>query len=259
MSFASPDSPAPSGWVVRRTRSSNARGREVVRLESVAAIRFRPTSFVVSGPCRTMGSREPSQWCLVSPTATATPDTTCAEAVDLARAAALEDASPGTVGDHLGVEAADDRVVTHYFAPPGPAYRALDDELGATTATLDDPDVAQVVWSFGRGRERMLSRLGRDDAVDRWYVSQHGPEAPIAKSAPAACGTCGFWLPLAGALHGVFGACANEFAPDDGKLVSADHGCGAHSEAMVVSSSEPFSGPLSAPGELFEYEIVEVS
>src|SRR4051812_39278421 len=123
MSFVSPDSPAPSAWVARRTRSYNARGREVVRLESVAAIRFRPTSFVVSGLCRTMGSREPSQWCLVSPTATATPDATCAEAVDLARSAALEDASPGTVGEHLGVEAEGERVVTHYFAATDPAYR----------------------------------------------------------------------------------------------------------------------------------------
>jgi hypothetical protein len=32
----------------------------------------------------------------------------------------------------------------------------------------------------------------------------------------------------------VFGVCTNEYAPDDGKVVSADHGCGAHSEAAVM-------------------------
>ena len=31
----------------------------------------------------------------------------------------------------------------------------------------------------------------------------------------------------------LFGACANAFAPDDGVVVSADHGCGAHSEILV--------------------------
>ena len=29
----------------------------------------------------------------------------------------------------------------------------------------------------------------------------------------------------------MFGVCANEYAPDDGRVVSLDHGCGAHSEA----------------------------
>jgi hypothetical protein len=34
----------------------------------------------------------------------------------------------------------------------------------------------------------------------------------------------------------MFGVCANLFAPDDGKVVSADHGCGAHSEALVQAT-----------------------
>ena len=36
---------------------------------------------------------------------------------------------------------------------------------------------------------------------------------------------------LGGPLGRVFGVCANEYAPDDGRVVSLDHGCGAHSEA----------------------------
>jgi hypothetical protein len=34
----------------------------------------------------------------------------------------------------------------------------------------------------------------------------------------------------------MFGVCANLFAPDDGRVVSADHGCGAHSEALVQAT-----------------------
>ena len=64
-------------------------------------------------------------------------------------------------------------------------------------------------------------------------LRRHGPHTPIAHAAPAQCSTCGFYWPLAGALRQVFGVCANEYAPDDGKVVAADHGCGAHSEAAV--------------------------
>jgi hypothetical protein len=77
----------------------------------------------------------------------------------------------------------------------------------------------------------VLSREGRLDAADRWYAGGGGPEAPIARSAPASCGTCGFYLPLSGVLRLAFGVCANVVTPDDGRVVSADHGCGAHSEA----------------------------
>lgn len=48
-------------------------------------------------------------------------DPQSAAAVDLARAAAVEVAGPD-VGDHLGVEAEGDRVVTHSFATTQPAY-----------------------------------------------------------------------------------------------------------------------------------------
>jgi Protein of unknown function (DUF3027) len=34
----------------------------------------------------------------------------------------------------------------------------------------------------------------------------------------------------------VFGVCGNLFAPDDGRVVSADHGCGAHSEVLVEAA-----------------------
>jgi hypothetical protein len=52
-----------------------------------------------------------------------TPDRLCAEAVDVARAVTLEAAGPQSVGEHLGVVAEGDRVVTHFFACTEPAYR----------------------------------------------------------------------------------------------------------------------------------------
>jgi hypothetical protein len=86
-----------------------------------------------------------------------------------------------------------------------------------------------------------MSRWGRADAAQRWYDGDHGPEAPISTAAPAAarCGTCAFYAPLAGSLRMIFGACANLYAPDDGRVVSADHGCGAHSEVLVEAPTPP--------------------
>lgn len=52
-----------------------------------------------------------------------TPDRLCAEAVDLARAAAEETALPGMVGEHIEAVADGDRVVTHFFACEEPGYR----------------------------------------------------------------------------------------------------------------------------------------
>lgn len=52
-----------------------------------------------------------------------TPDRLCAEAVDVALAAAQEAAGPRSVGEHLGVVAEGERVVTHLFACRDQAYR----------------------------------------------------------------------------------------------------------------------------------------
>lgn len=52
-----------------------------------------------------------------------TPDRLCAEAVDLARAAAEEAAAPGVVGEHVSLVSEGDRVVTHFFECQDPGYR----------------------------------------------------------------------------------------------------------------------------------------
>ncbi|MGV9372480.1 MULTISPECIES: DUF3027 domain-containing protein [Micromonospora] len=118
---------------------------------------------------------------------------------------------------------------------------ADDERLAPGYLLSDDPAVEEAAWELGLGRPRVLSREGRAEAAQRWYDGDHGPDAAISVAAPAAarCGTCGFYLPLAGSLRLAFGACGNFYAPDDGRVVSADHGCGAHSETMIESAETP--------------------
>jgi DUF3027 family protein len=101
----------------------------------------------------------------------------------------------------------------------------------------DDPAVESVAFELGLGRERVLSRAGRLVAAERWYAGDRGPDAPMARSAPAHCGTCGFYLPLEGSLRAGFGVCGNEVTDSDGQVVSVEYGCGAHSQVTVESTS----------------------
>jgi hypothetical protein len=253
-------------------------------------------------------------------------DEACAQAVDLARAAAEELAGRGNVGPHTEALAEGDRVVTHMFACLEPAYtgwqwaitvsrasraksvtvsesvllpgpgsllapewvpwssRVRPGDLGVgglLPAGSDDERLVPVVtlegddgvldwddsaeWDTGPelaaaiglsespglaeqagtgtgtevrvGRARTLSAIGRDETALRWYSSDHGPGTPLASAAPGPCVTCGFLVRLGGPLGRVFGVCANEFAPDDGQVVSLDHGCGGHSDAVTPVGS----------------------
>lgn len=110
---------------------------------------------------------------------------------------------------------------------------------------VDVDSVREVVDELGLGRPRVLSLEGRDQAAERWYDSDQGPESPLAQAAPAPCATCGFLTRLAGPLSRIFGVCANAQANDDGRVVSHDHGCGAHSDAHLGKRGEPV--PLSDP------------
>jgi hypothetical protein len=60
---------------------------------------------------------------MVASTSTTKPDAACLAAVDLARAAAGETAGVMGVGEYLGAQAEDTRVVSHSFACPHPGYR----------------------------------------------------------------------------------------------------------------------------------------
>lgn len=263
----------------------------------------------------------------VSPTRTRTAvvDELCAQAVDLASAAAVQLARPAQVGEHVGLQADCERVVTHLFRCLDPAYvgwrwavtvtraarsrtvtvsevvllpgpesllapewvpwsdrvrpgdlgvgdlmpAASDDERLVPASMLEGDDGVldwddSSAWDEGKelaaslgivaeqdepgvavpGRARVLSAIGRDVTAARWYSSEHGPGTPLARAAPGPCATCGFLTPLAGPLGRVFGVCANEYAPDDGRVVSLDHGCGAHSEAVTTGAGPRAMGPV---------------
>jgi hypothetical protein len=100
-------------------------------------------------------------------------------------------------------------------------------------ATGDEDVDAVALWELGLGRPRVLSAEGREAAAQRWYEGDAGPSTPVAAKAPLPCASCGYFVPMAGALRAVFGVCANEWSPSDGRVVSLDHGCGAHSEVDV--------------------------
>lgn len=92
---------------------------------------------------------------------------------------------------------------------------------------------AMQVFDLGLGRARVMSIEGRDQASKRWYESDRGPQSPIAQAAPKPCSSCAFFLPISGSLRAAFGVCANAISPEDARVVSVDHGCGAHSEATL--------------------------
>ena len=120
-----------------------------------------------------------------------------------------------------------------------PTYSFGDDPLDAD----EKAQVRQVAADLGLGRVRTLSVEGRDLAAQRWYDGDAGPGSPLAQQAPASCTTCGFLLRLAGPLAGMFGVCANGNANDDGRIVSLDHGCGAHSEVQLTKKQLPVPPP----------------
>lgn len=125
---------------------------------------------------------------------------------------------------------------------PGDVTPKVDDdpllEAGfEATGVVGDEDAA-VAWELGLGRPRVLSAEGRESAAQRWYDGDSGPSAPVAQKAPAPCSSCGFFIPMAGALRSFFGVCANAWSPSDGRVVSCDHGCGAHSE-VDIDAPEP--------------------
>jgi hypothetical protein len=135
---------------------------------------------------------------------------------------------------------------------PGDLLPVADDDLRLvpTYSFGDDPldsdaraQIRTVAKDLGLGRIRTLSPEGCQDAAQRWYDGDRGPESPLAQSAPEPCSTCGFLIRISGLLAESFGVCANGDANDDGRVVSFDHGCGAHSEVRLAKRHEPQPTP----------------
>ncbi|WP_280491451.1 DUF3027 domain-containing protein [Nocardia asiatica] len=116
------------------------------------------------------------------------------------------------------------------LAPP-----ADDPRLVPGYVATGDPVVDEAAYELGLGRAKVMSREGRAEAAERWYA-EHGPDSEMAKAAPATCGSCGFYLPLAGALRAAFGVCGNVMGAD-GRVVHVAYGCGAHSDTEIPAGS----------------------
>jgi hypothetical protein len=133
-----------------------------------------------------------------------------------------------------------------------------DDERLVPLVVVEGDDAVTDWYDEGAplpGRSRVLSAFGREGASERWHAGDHGPRSPLAHAAPAKCASCGFFVPLSGDLGLLFGACANEYAPDDGRVVSADHGCGAHSEAVTSDVNPRTVAPVI---DEFGYDLMEL-
>ncbi len=130
------------------------------------------------------------------------------------------------VGDLLPVSENDERLTAGFTA------------LGDLDDLSDDlAPLHPVQWELGLGREQVLSTIGLERAVDRWFEKQNGPRSAMAKSAPAQCGSCGFLVAIGGSIGQVFGVCGNEFGAADGQVVATTFGCGAHSSVRVAQST----------------------
>ena len=129
-----------------------------------------------------------------------------------------------------------------------PTYTVDDD-------SADDAEGSVVAFEIGLGRERVLSAEGRGEAVSRWAAGDFGPASSMARHAPATCASCGFFLPLAGSLRQSVGACANAYAPADGRVVTVDYGCGAHSQASIVAE-DLTEVVLSARYDTSEFDVL---
>ena len=106
-----------------------------------------------------------------------------------------------------------------------------------------DPELDEVAAEIGFGRKQVLSDWGRTDAAQRWQDGDFGPDSAMARATRRTCRGCGFFVPLSGSLGLVFGVCANELSAD-GRVVSAEYGCGAHSD---TPPPEPIGSPAFEP------------
>ena len=105
------------------------------------------------------------------------------------------------------------------------------DDQVSFDAQTSAADLDEAVDRFALSRRHVMTAEARTATAKRWYEGQHGPKSLSTRTAKGkACETCGFMIPLAGDLGTMFGVCANRWSPDDGRVVSLDHGCGEHSE-----------------------------
>lgn len=114
-------------------------------------------------------------------------------------------------------------------------------------------DFRQAVDMLHLSRRRVMTPEAIAQTAQRWYAGQHGSKSLSTKVADGnVCATCGFMIPLAGSLGTMFGVCANQWSPDDARVVAFDHGCGQHSD---IEPPEPSTMWIQADPAYDDYHI----
>ena len=135
------------------------------------------------------------------------------------------------VTDSIGTEPDDPRLEEGFRATDAGEGAPVETPEMSETSETSKEDVEDAVEEFELSRRHVLTPLGRAQTAKRWYEGPRGPKSLSTKTADGnPCSTCGFFIPLKGELNLLFGVCANKWSPDDGRVVSVDHGCGEHSE-----------------------------
>ena len=135
------------------------------------------------------------------------------------------------VTDSIGTEPDDPRLEEGFRATDAGEGAPAETPEMSETSEASKEDVEDAVEEFELSRRHVLTPLGRAQTAKRWYEGPRGPKSLSTKTADGnPCSTCGFFIPLKGELNLLFGVCANKWSPDDGRVVSVDHGCGEHSE-----------------------------
>ena len=103
------------------------------------------------------------------------------------------------------------------------------------TSPRTTPRSRSVAREVGLGRPTgAVPRAAATTPPSAGTTATHGPGSDMARSAPAHCGTCGFFLPLAGvAARRRSASAATSTRPRDGAVVAVEFGCGAHSDVAV--------------------------
>ena len=141
-----------------------------------------------------------------------------------------EQAQPEDGADDAAAVPASDEGTSSKDVPTPPDAESGEGSDSEAAATAQS-DVDDAVEEFDLSRRHVMSPLGRSQTAKRWYEGPRGPKSLSTKTAGGhTCATCGFFVPLKGELNLLFGVCANKWSPDDGRVVSLDHGCGEHSE-----------------------------
>ena len=143
------------------------------------------------------------------------------------------------VTDSIGTEPDDPRLEEGFRATDASEGAPAETPEMSETSETSKEDVEDAVEEFELSRRHVLTPLGRAQTAKRWYEGPRGTKSLSTKTADGnPCSTCGFFIPLKGELNLLFGVCANKWSPDDGRVVSVDHGCGEHSEIEPPEPSQ---------------------